>query len=96
VIAVAGQTVSVAKGRCLVDGKATEPPISLHPSLTDGYSKVVPEGQLFIYPDGLAATGATGAPLSSDMVQQIYLIPTSRVAGRLYFRSLPLSQMTRL
>jgi hypothetical protein len=93
VIAMPGQTVSVNKGQCYVDGVLSEWKPALHVSLNDGYTKVVPEGKLFVYPDGVVALNA---PLSQDIIEQLYFVAVSRIAGQLYFRSLPLSQMSTL
>jgi hypothetical protein len=93
VFAVSGQTVSVDKGQWLVNGVVSDWQLPLHPSLSEGYSCVVPQEHLYVYPDGLVPAAA---PVNRDMLQSIYLVPMTRVAGRLYFRSLPFSQMTTL
>ena len=92
VIATTGQKVTVNEGRWEVDGTASEwQPLT--PSLGDGSSWIVPEGQAFVLPEGLVPMGAR---IDTNTLKQIYFVPMTRIAGRLYFRSLPLSQMSTL
>jgi hypothetical protein len=93
VIAMPGQTVSVQNGHWLVDGvKSESQPISA-PSLSDGTRWNVPHGNFFVLPDGLVPAGAR---IDANTLRQVYITPRTQVAGRVYFRSLPLSQMSML
>lgn len=93
VIAMPGQTVSMDQGRWFIDGGAGQWQPEHGPILNDGMSWVVPDGHAFVMPEGLVPAGAT---IDTGTLQQIFVIPTTRIAGRLYFRSLPLSQMATL
>jgi hypothetical protein len=89
VIATAGQTVGTKDGRWLVDGMASEwQPLT--PGFGDGSSWVVPQGHVLVLPEGLVPLGAA---INNEVLGQIYFVPVARIAGRLYFRSLPFSQM---
>ncbi len=93
IIATSGQTVSIGKGQWLVDGVASEwQPLS-NPTFTEDMAWPVPEGSAFILPEGLVPEGAQ---LNLDILQQVYVIPVERIAGRIYFRSLPFTQMSTL
>jgi hypothetical protein len=91
VLAMPGETVSVENERWLIDGVEGEWQPPLHPSMRAGFSYIVPEDHLFLYPDGLIPWAA---PLDAEDLRQMHVTPRTRVAGRLYFRSLPLSQMS--
>jgi hypothetical protein len=94
IIAAPGQTVSRDDaGRWMVDGVVTAWQPLTSPSLDGVRSWKVPEGFVFVMPDNLLPPGA---PFPEDALRQIYLVPAMRIAGRLYFRSLPLLQMSRL
>jgi Signal peptidase, peptidase S26 len=93
VIAMPGQTVSCDNGHWLVNGVLSKWQLTNGPSLNDSRSWHVPDGHVFVYPDGLVPAGTN---LDTDILQQIYVIPTTRIAGELYFRSLPLSQMSTI
>jgi hypothetical protein len=93
VVALPGQTVSVDNGRCLVDGvEVTMQPMA-GPPLGTGGSLVVPDGHAFVLPEGLVPSGAQ---VNTNGLQQVFLVPTAQIFGRLYFRSWPLSRMSRL
>jgi len=93
VMAMSGQNVSVDKGRWLVDGMSNKWQPTDSPMLTEGTSWVVPDGHAFIFPEGLVPGGAQ---LDLGTLQQLYVVPVARIAGRLYFRSSPLSQLSIL
>ncbi len=93
VLASPGQTVSVNDGSWSVDGLASEwQPPEKHAFL-EGASWTVAGGHAFVFPEGLLPLGGQIEPRGLD---EVFLVPMTRIAGRLYFRSLPLLRMSRL
>lgn len=93
VVGVAGQRVSVTGGQLLVDGK---PCPFAQTSGVWGQMQleaVVPEGQVFILPDGLFNNGA---PVTPALWQQLGFISRSRIDGRIFFRSQPLWRISTI
>jgi hypothetical protein len=93
VMGMRGQRVSVNDGRWLVDGVVSKWQPMDRLAFQDGTSWLVPDNHAFVFPEGLVPVGAQIRPAA---LEEAFVVPMTRVAGRLYFRSLPLSQMSTL
>jgi hypothetical protein len=93
VVALPGQTVAVGDGVWFVDGLKCRWQSADIPAMRDANSWIVPHDHAFVLPEGLVQPGAQ---ISFSELQAVYLVPNDRIGGRLYFRSLPLSQWSRL
>jgi hypothetical protein len=93
VMAMPGQKVSVNNGQWLVDGLVSKKQPMHRLAFLDGKSWVVPDGHAFVFPEGLVPAGAQ---IKTGALDEVFAVPITRIAGRLYFQSLPLSQMSTL
>jgi hypothetical protein len=93
IIATQGQQVSIDNGKWLVDGIISKWQPTNIASFQDGTSWTIGDGRAFILSEALVNAGAQINPAE---LESVFVLPLSSIAGRLYFRSLPLSQMSVL
>ena len=89
VVAVGGETVAVANGLTLINGKPLDEPYVQHPLFADLAPVTVPEGNVFVMGDNRANS-------TDSREQAIGPIPLENVVGRAYWLVWPLAKAEKL
>jgi hypothetical protein len=93
VLAVGGQSVAWDGSRLLVDGSPVEWRGRTEFGIAPGETFLVPDGQVLIPPETLIVGDVH---FDAATWRRLSLVPRRDVIGRIYFRSYPLSRISRI